>query len=284
MNRLHARYPFLTAARQAVRDSGVDLADGLPSDAVGDRAVERITTAVDDGTVGATVADPRTELLSYPAARVLVSLVDEPILTSAYVRAEAATARERFEADFSLASGLDESALQDDLGLTGAVRTDGETRYVAVATFLDATTSLDGPSWRLVHRELSDGDVTVTTPEVHAIYEQSIRDRVGDGLPFDVPTSIANAVADRVETVRSAVRPTPTTDRRPRWAAEVLADDDPAEFERFAAVVQLLAEGVSPSAIGDALGDDARRVAERLTTPDGPPEYEPPTPAAIDDR
>lgn len=100
MQRLHARYPFLEAARDTVATETVDLATVVEQDrAVVDRARQRVIAALDDGTVGDFHREPRIELLSYPVARVLVSMVDERVLVRKYARAEAATAYERFTAD-----------------------------------------------------------------------------------------------------------------------------------------------------------------------------------------
>ena len=77
MDQLLARYPFLDDARAAVDEEGVDLAalvaEGSPAV---DRALERLEACLHEGDVGAPHRDPRTELLSYPVARVLVSLLD----------------------------------------------------------------------------------------------------------------------------------------------------------------------------------------------------------------
>jgi len=102
MNRLHARYPFLSSAREAVEASDVDLAAVVRRDGeVVDRAVGRVENALDGGTVGEPHRRTRVELLSYPVARVLVSLVDEHVLTRKYARAEAQTAYDRFREEQS---------------------------------------------------------------------------------------------------------------------------------------------------------------------------------------
>ena len=100
MEPLHARYPFLRSAREAVAAAEVDLAEVVTGEqAVVERAMERIEGALEDGRIGEQHRRVRVEVLSYPVARVLVSLVDEHVLTRKYARAEAATAHERFEAD-----------------------------------------------------------------------------------------------------------------------------------------------------------------------------------------
>ena len=98
MQSLHARYPFLEASREAVEEAGVDLAaivreGGAPVD----RGLERVRRALVAGTVAPESRwNTRAELLSYPVARVLVSLLDVPGAVEKYARAEAALAYERF--------------------------------------------------------------------------------------------------------------------------------------------------------------------------------------------
>ncbi|WP_254766138.1 DNA primase regulatory subunit PriL [Salinilacihabitans rarus] len=211
MNRLHARYPFLEAAREAVATQAVDLATVVAEDrAVVDRARERVVRALEDGEVGDPRRDPRTELLSYPVARVLVSLAGERVLVRRYARAEAATAHERFTADFADTTelksvettgvGLDDLLAEFDL--TGAVReVDGGYR-VGVGAYLRLSADLWGDEWRLVNRALADGEVPVEEGELLTLLREAVRERVADGLPFDVPEPIAAALEDDAEEIR----------------------------------------------------------------------------------
>ncbi|MEF8907757.1 MAG: DNA primase regulatory subunit PriL [Haloarculaceae archaeon] len=208
MEPLHARYPFLDEARAAVEEAGVDLAtlvaEGGPAV---ERAVDRVEYALEEGTVGDPHRRPRVELLSYPVARVLVSLVDEHVLTRKYARAEARTAHERFTADFTteteLRSTADTSLTRADLlaefDLTGAVRAvDGEYR-VSVGTYLELAADQRDDEWRLVNRELSDGEVPLEEGELDVLLEAAVRERVAEGLPLSVPEPIAEELSGPVE-------------------------------------------------------------------------------------
>lgn len=87
-----ALYPFVSGAQEHV--STYDESD-LTSQEVIERARDRIKSAVSEGTVGKPHASDKVEVLSYPLARIIVSLSDEYKLMSQYSRAEAKTARER---------------------------------------------------------------------------------------------------------------------------------------------------------------------------------------------
>ena len=207
-----ARYPFLSAAREAVLADDADLAS-LVADGEGrvvDRAMERVRSAIESGTVGGAHRDARIELLSYPVARVLVSLVDDPGLTRRYAHAEAEAAAERFRADEGGAElrsvdrePLTMAELLGEFELEDVVERDGHGFRVGVSTYLSLADGLEGERWRLVSRELADGAVPVTEDEFHELLREAIHDRVAEGLPLSVPEGIAEALAPRVAELRA---------------------------------------------------------------------------------
>ncbi len=223
---IHARYPFRQVSRQAVGEAEVDLAAVIAEEPeVVARGVERVVWALEDGTVGEAHDVDRVELLSYPVARVLVSLVDEHILTRRYAQAEAATAYERFTADFADTSELkyantDRLTLPDllaEFDLSGAVRaadgtvgdgsaavSDGQSRefLIGVGTYLELASDQRGDEWRLVNRALADGEVVVDGEELLVLCRQAVRHRVDDGLPLSVPEAIETEVTDEVADLR----------------------------------------------------------------------------------
>jgi len=213
MEPLHARYPFLDAARRAVEEADVDLVAVVEREQpVLDRALERVELALGDGEVGQAHRRARVELLSYPVARVLVSLVDEHVLTRKYARAEAWTAYERLRED--LTAGESElkststervslSKLLAEFDLGESVREKPEGYTVAVGSYLDLATDLREEQWRLVNRALNDGRVPVTRAELLVLLRQAIQQRVTEGLPLTVPDAIASALEaerERLET------------------------------------------------------------------------------------
>jgi len=216
MRPVHARYPFLAAAREAVDAADVDLVEVVASnDDVVERATERVEWAITDGTVGESHARPRVELLSYPVARVLVSLVDETICTRKYARAEAATAQERFTDEFSASSatalkstdndGLELQDLLAEFDLASAVReTEGGYR-MAVGTYIDLAADQWGDEWRLVNRILDGGEVVLTRGDLLVLCKQAVRHRIEDGLPLAVPDAIAEKLEDEVAGIREVL-------------------------------------------------------------------------------
>jgi DNA primase large subunit len=219
MTPLHARYPFLGSAREAVQEAGVDLADLVArDDRVVERAAERVRLAVEETTVGEPHRDDRVELLSYPVARVLVSLVDEHVLTRRYAHAEAGTAYERFTAEFADDTELRSvererltlRRLADEFDLAAHVHPDGDwdgaTEFLVDApTYLVYASGIRGDDWRLVNRRLTDGRVPVSRDELYRLCQQAVTERVEDGLPLNVPDAVAEPLADRVDELRETL-------------------------------------------------------------------------------
>ncbi|MGB9964457.1 DNA primase regulatory subunit PriL [Halobacterium hubeiense] len=215
MNARHARYPFLDDSRQAVQEAGVDLAEVVAEDdAVVERARERVVGALTSGDVGDRARSDRVELLSYPVARVLVSVVDEHVLVRKYAEAEAEAAHERFTADETDDSELksvgdDASLSRRDLlaefDLTSHVHATQRGYDVDVPTYLLLSSSLRPDKWRLVNRALDDGRVPVTETELDTLLREAVRDRVADGLPLNVPDEVAEALDGPVQAVRDVL-------------------------------------------------------------------------------
>jgi len=255
MQRLHARYPFLDVAREAVEDAAVDMGELVAREdapAV-ERAVARVTSALAGGTVGEPHRSNRVELLSYPVARVLVSLVDQTVLTRAYARAEAATAHERFVAEITDDSQLRSTAgerltldrLLREFDLAGTVQDvpDGDYR-IDVGAYLRLSTRFDDDRWALTRRALADGTVPVETDELLELLRGAVEERVAPGLPLSVPDPIAAALADEVATIRDELAD-----------LEIAADLDAVVPDRFPPCMTHL---VATLREGESLPDHSR--------------------------
>ncbi|WP_211311650.1 DNA primase regulatory subunit PriL [Halarchaeum salinum] len=210
MERRHARYPFLGDARHAVQEAGVDLVEVVrEEDAVVERASERVASAIADRDVGESVASDRVELLSYPVARVIVSLVDENVCTRYYAEAEASRAAERFREDFGREDGraaITRRAVLREFDLGDAVTPQRDGGFaVGVAAYLRHASSLRGDEWRLVNRALAVGDVPVSEPELDDLLREAVEERVKDGLPLQVPDAIGDALDEPVASIRETL-------------------------------------------------------------------------------
>jgi len=235
----YARYPFFEGAREAVREAGVSPAALIAEDAPAvERGRERVERALMEGTVAAEEPrrwDDREELLSYPIARILVSLIEAPAAVEKYAAAEAATARERLLADFDSdeevqTTGRRRVSLEEALrefSLADAVRPDERDRpgsgsrrrsrrgggrgpahyWIELGPYLDIAEGGWGERWRLVNREVADGEVRSTADGLIRILEAAVERRVADGLPFEVRGSDGgDAIADALDPAVSELR------------------------------------------------------------------------------
>jgi len=210
---LDARYPFLASARKA----GVELATLVATDdPVVDRAGERVERALLEGTTESDTPrewSAREELLSYPVARILVSLLETDAAVEKYALAEAKTAHDRFRTDFDRDDGRSDritlQALLREFDLAGRCRAEPAPRgapepqwfRLAVGAYLDLVDPAWGDDWRLVNRELADGEVRVERDELYRLLRAAVESRVAEGLPFDgvgdpIATELEREVAD----------------------------------------------------------------------------------------
>ena len=283
MEPLDARYPFLRSAKAAVESADVDLASVATTveGAAVERALDRVVSAIEGGTVGDHHGSTRVELLSYPIARILVSIVDEPGLTRRYAEAEARTALERFRVDrgspelrsvsarrLRLADLLEEFDLAD-----AVVEVDGAYR-VAVGAYLDLAEGLEGDRWRLVNRALADGAVPVDRPELETLLREVIRARIERDLPLSVPPGVVESLEDPVGSVRAHL-----ADR------SLGRDFDAIEPALFPPCIEALLERSEATGVGGAhsrfalasflaaIGMDQTEIAERLGEADGSAPY-----------
>jgi DNA primase large subunit len=306
MERLHARYPFLDASRAAVKAADIDLAALVEENGPAvERGHERVRRALLEGTTAPEeprLWSTRAELLSYPVARVLASLLDVPGAIEKYAAAEAATARERFvedfEADLELKStGGDRLTLERllaDFGLSGGVEPIGDGRFALdVAAYLELAAGLDGPKWRLARRPLDGGTVPVTRPELYTLLREAVAGQIAEGLPLSVPESIADPLSTELSSIRRAI-----ADLDPPLAFEAVAPElfPPCmrallsrirdgetlpDHSRFSLVSFLLATGLDAEEIialcslSDGVADAVRVQVDRLrddeTTVAAPP-------------
>lgn len=301
MDAYHARYPFLDEARESVEAADVDLGTLVATDHTAvERGRERVKRALTEGAVGTDRhVSPRTELLSYPIARVLVSLLDTPGAIEKYAAAEAETAHARFVEEFDGESerqrersprdhALSLEALLQELDLTADVQETNDSYRIAVGPYLQFVPA--GDDWSLVSRELADGYVSVSRSEVLELLREAIETRVVAGLPFEVPTEISEPLRPTVRDIQSvlaSVEYPRTIDRvEPELFPDCIsaliersrADDDLEPPERFTLISFLAAIGMDADDIRDFCAKHDERfthATERLSGEDSP--YPPPS-------
>jgi DNA primase large subunit len=299
MDAYHARYPFLDAARETVDAADVDFADLVASDhAAVERGHERVERALVEGSIETDRhVTPRTELLSYPLARVLVSLLDTPGAVEKYAAAEAETAYTRFVEDcqgqtrsHSNQHSPSLETLLHEFGLDGDVQVTDDSYRITVETYLQRAPDAD--DWMLVTRELTDGYVSVSRSEVLELLRETVEARVVTGLPFEVPSEIADPLLSAVQDLKSVlasveyprgidrVEPSQFPDCITSLIEQSRTNDDLDQLEQFTLVSFLAGIGMDGDDIRDFCGQHGERftyTTERLADEDEQNPYPPPS-------
>lgn len=211
-----ARYPFLKEARTRV-DEEAGSFEELVSEAVIERARERVVQAIRSSRVGGIAGTTRVELYSYPVARAVVSVVDEHALTRRYVWAESLTALDRFREDIKRGGetfGSVESArltLNELLEEFEIEAEGGDDLLVDVADYLDLASGMTDEKWKLVNRAVTDGSVRVGKNEVLDLLRVAVEQRVGENLPLEISEDVRDLVQPAVEGVREELSDTELT-------------------------------------------------------------------------
>lgn len=296
MDRTLARYPFLDAARTAVTESESSLEDilgGSGRSAAVDRALERVEQALSSDTIGPPRSDDEVELLSYPLARIIVSLVDDARVTTRYVQAEANTATDRLGEDRSRHGATDGELAYEwwfeefDIDVH---RGDGAWT-VAVLDYLRLTDELDGDRWRLVNRELDRGRVPLDTEELPQLLEAVIRRRISRDLPLVVPDEVATRLGDAVGEIKSAIGsvrlpaeiPVVDPDAFPpcmqALVTRVESGDTLAMHARYSLAAFLTSLGLAPEelnrVIEEPVPETLTEMAKAVVGEDGPTQFPP---------
>ncbi len=198
-------YPFLPAASEYVKESGLTIDHMISSASARIRAKERVIEAIRTGCVQRPfIADDmqaQMELLSYPFARILVSCINDPYLVRRYALAEAKGAYRRIIEDLNTGTGMDTiHKLAGDLGIHADISTDHV--LVPFTDYLQLAVNLRDKRWKLVNRSLVRGKVKLNVNEFVRLLQEAIYGRVIKGLPLDVPEEICNSLRAHIEQIK----------------------------------------------------------------------------------
>lgn len=198
-----SEYPFTRLAAEHVREAGYSLDSLLEKShfqPVRSRAAERVRGAVRgeiEDKSATTEIEVLIELLSYPLARVMVSCIGDDHLVRRYALAEAKLAYKRMQKE----RPENLITLANDLGLNPYREKD--LLKLHFSEYIKAAHRMRSPDWKLVNRDLKEGMVTVTYPEISRLMEEMARDRVLKGLPLVVDEGVCSRIAEYTLPIRS---------------------------------------------------------------------------------
>lgn len=220
-----ARYPFLGEASQYVKGLGVTLGQLLADRAYGpvrQAAMRRVQDALTEGAIRpspmVSEGEALTELLAYPAARMIASCVPDNYLLRRFAVAEAALARQYLEPEGE--GVLRHMAEEFDLDLRG----EGEHR-LHFTDFLRQTRAFRDKKWKLVNQRVDHGYVVLKRDDLLRILQSALQLRLMDELPLPVNDAIVATFKDEVRVLQTQLAL-----RRERFKPEEVATVNAANF------------------------------------------------------
>ncbi|MCW4051554.1 MAG: DNA primase large subunit PriL [Candidatus Bathyarchaeota archaeon] len=201
-----AKYPFIQAGVKLVEGLNLQLDDLTDPNyrKVLDRAAERVTEAIIQGEVSAKLAEPLTELLSYPIAVMYVTLIGEQFLSRRFALAEAVRSYNLLQQEYEdkiMQIAEDEfswNIVKDPEYIDG-------TQHNLKLRFSDYLRSASGfhePKWKLVNRKMEDGFVSLTGIEAARLIQVEVDNWVKERVSTPSKFSLPQEIQSRVDAVR----------------------------------------------------------------------------------
>jgi DNA primase large subunit len=201
---LLARYPFLPEARSLIEEEGPTLGrlmEGHAYDRARSRGRERVIAALErepgPEPTASSEAEALVEILGYVVARLLVSCIDDSLLTNRFALVEA----ERLQANLEEAPDARFRTVCEALGLPleAADRERDEDWRVPFAAYLTASRRLSALEWKLVNRTMDEGEVLLARGDVARLAQEALRLQLVDELPLSIPSDVREALESMLD-------------------------------------------------------------------------------------
>lgn len=156
-----AKYPFLMESIKFAEDNSVDIKSLITSSSyklARDRGKSRVLDALVSSEVSYVPLinsyDCLIEVVSYPYARMIVSIVKDRFLTKRYALAEAVRMNKMLNNENSDTILI----ISDELGVLSSTDMD-ETIKIGFSDYLRLSSRMRGIDWKLINREIYNGVV-----------------------------------------------------------------------------------------------------------------------------
>ena len=203
---LPAKYPFLGEASEAITQNSVDIAELFDSQLYEDakaRGFARVEEALSHSEVSYSPLvrdyDRLNDILSYPYARILVSVIDDRFLTKRYALAESVRLNHLLKDEtpatiLHIAKSLGVNSTFEDNKL--------KMRFPDYLTF---STRIKSQDWKLVNAELFNGYVFLPQEKFGRLLQNALQDKIEGELPLSVPDEIKKAVSEDVKRINASL-------------------------------------------------------------------------------
>lgn len=205
-----AKFPFLEESAQFAEDNNADL-DALilsPSfEPARERGVQRVLDALESSEVSYKPLmndyDRLIEVMSYPYARMIVSMVGDRFLTKRYALAEAV----RMNKILSSEDHETLLAVSEELGVTSTVDSDGIIR-MKFTDYLRLANRLKSVDWKLINSEIHSGLVYLPQEKFSRLMQNALQDKIESELPLMTPEEYRKYLRGPVDRVSMALEET----------------------------------------------------------------------------
>lgn len=202
-----ARFPFLKDASEFIEANGIGIAELMTSPDWSDarrRGMERVIGALKNHEIADVPligGEYRrlTECLSYPYARMIVSCIDDRLLTKRYALAEA----ERFNR--LLRDDGDATAMVTEELEVNARRNRDGTVSMHFADYLRYSYVMAASEWKLINTDVKEGYVLLQADKFGRLLQNAYRLRIEKELPLAVPDELRKYLSRNLEHVKNAL-------------------------------------------------------------------------------
>lgn len=204
-----AKYPFLKETASFIKNQQIPLdsvlrsetetAEPLKKKAV-DRLIDAVTPQKPSERIGDAAADemrfksPQDEILSYVIARIIASCQNERIVLDRLARYEAVRAYGFFQNE----SAEKKEFIARSLGL------DLKSEQMSVVEFVGLASGLREERWRLVNREIAEGQIRLSEHDREELVKERIRYVLREQLPLDIPDMMCLRLRSYIEEAAAA--------------------------------------------------------------------------------
>lgn len=205
-----AKFPFLSDASQFAEANSMDLEALITSpsfEPARKRGLERVMDALERSEVSYKPLlreyDRLIEVMSYPYARMIVSMVGDRFLTKRYALAEAVRMNR-------ILSGEDHAtvmAVSDELGVESTVDPDGIIR-MKFTDYLTLANRLKSVDWKLINSDVHSGLVYLPQEKFSRLMQNALQDKIESELPLMTPEEYRKYLRGAVDAASMALEET----------------------------------------------------------------------------
>ena len=183
-----ARYPFLRVSARYAEENSADIESLVGSplyENARKRGLGRVLDAVSQYNVSDVPLlqeyDRLMEVLSYPYARMLVSCINDRLLTKRYALAEATRMNELLSNDRGA-----EMEVSEELGVRSTLDAD-DLISMHLGDYLRFSHVMKAVEWKLINTDLRDGFVHLDPDKFNRLLQNALQEKIESELPLRVP-------------------------------------------------------------------------------------------------